>query len=121
VLGDGQNNVLVGSSLGERFYGGNGADLLIGLDGSDTFDYNALSEGGDTIADFTPGAGGDILDLSDLVPPGTPNPADSVQLQEFQTANGPSTTVLFDHVPFATLQGVGGLVLSDFVADNLFL
>jgi VCBS repeat-containing protein len=124
VVGDGSDNVLVGTPAGERFYGGGGADLLVGLGGSDVFDYDSLSEGGDTIADFATGSGGDILDLEDLVQGDTSNPADFVQLQ----ANGPNTTVLVDedgtgsdYQPLATLQGVSGLSFEDFSAHNLLL
>lgn len=47
--------------------GGAGADRLVGGAGSDRFDYNAISEGYDTIADFTRGAGGDKLDIRDVL------------------------------------------------------
>ena len=53
--------------------GGAGNDTLLGGDGIDIFALEAGDEGSvfspavDTIADFTVGAGGDVLDLSDLL------------------------------------------------------
>jgi len=61
----------------------------------------------DTIADFTPGFGDDLLDFHDVLQgsvPVTPNPTD------------------FDSVVFDTLQGADELQLSDLIAnDNLIL
>ena len=43
-----------------------GADRLIANAGVDTYDYNAITDGNDTITGFTVGNDGDKLDLSDL-------------------------------------------------------
>ncbi len=56
----------------DTLYGGSGLNTMTGGSGDDTFviDPSALTEGislVDVIADFTPGAGNDILDLSDLL------------------------------------------------------
>src|SRR5262249_59573884 len=47
--------------------GGAGLDTLTGGDGSDTFHFQNLGDGVDTITDFTTGAGGDVLDIADLL------------------------------------------------------
>jgi VCBS repeat-containing protein len=132
AVGSSGNDLLLGSPSADHLTGGFGSDLLIGLDGSDTFDYNSLGEGVDTISDFTPGLDGDLLDLSDLLigyVEGLSNPANFVQLQQFQApSGGPSTMVAvnadgldFDFAPVATLQNVGGLSFEDFSAHNLLL
>jgi VCBS repeat-containing protein len=139
TVGGPGNDMLLGSPNADHLTGGLGADLLIGLDGSDIFDYNSLADRTDstgqridTIADFTPGAGGDILDLSDLLigyVQEVSNAANFVQLQQFQTPNGPSGTQVavnedglsFDFVPMVTLQDVVGLSFQDFSAHNLLL
>jgi len=52
--------------IGER---GAGADTLTGGLGDDIFDYNALSEIGDSITDFEVGANGDVMDMIGCLPP----------------------------------------------------
>jgi Ca2+-binding RTX toxin-like protein len=131
AVGGPGSDVLLGSQNADHLTGGVGGDLLIGLSGSDVFDYNSLGEGLDTITDFAAGENGDILDFSDLLigyVDGLSNPANFVQLQQFQTPNGPGTTVAvnadgidFDFVSMATLQNVGGLSFQDFSAHNLLL
>jgi VCBS repeat-containing protein len=103
------NDVLVGSNQADTFLGSAGTDLIVGRDGADTFDYNNLSDGGDTISDFTPGVGGDRLDLHDLLLalgsflPGSSNPADFVRVIGANNQDmGPSTFVMVDR------DGAGG-------------
>ena len=67
--GDG-NDTLTGGNGSDVLRGGAGLDQLVGGAGSDTFDYNAITDNGgtgETIAGFTKGAGGDKLDISDLL------------------------------------------------------
>jgi Ca2+-binding RTX toxin-like protein len=60
---------LDGGAGDDELYGRQGLDTLTGGDGQDTFVYAAADEGGngETITDFVKGAGGDILDLSELL------------------------------------------------------
>jgi Ca2+-binding RTX toxin-like protein len=56
----------LGSSGSDRLDGGDGADTLIGGYGRDTFAVGKIG-GLDTILDFQGGAGGEVLDLSDVL------------------------------------------------------
>ncbi|MCP4488717.1 MAG: type I secretion C-terminal target domain-containing protein, partial [Gammaproteobacteria bacterium] len=82
LIGNAGDDVLVGNAGDDTLQGGGGNDLLIGGSGDDSliggagidiFALEAGDEGGtstpatDTIADFTAGAGGDVLDLSDML------------------------------------------------------
>jgi len=64
---------LEGGAGDDRLIGGTGNDILFGDDGIDTFalemgdEGTLLSPAVDTIADFTVGVGGDVLDLSDML------------------------------------------------------
>jgi len=133
-LGNPASEVFVGSSGADTFVGAGGGDLLIGRDGADTFDYNSINEGVDLISDFTPGAGGDRLDLHDLLAslgpayvPGVSDPANFVHLAEFnQPGFAQTTTVLIDPdgvvggglTAIAQLQGTTGLQVSDMLANG---
>jgi Ca2+-binding RTX toxin-like protein len=100
ITGNSGNNTLNGGAGNDFLHGGDGIDKLTGGVGNDTFDFDGLSELGDTIADFTKGAGKDLLDISDLL--------DSVnyvavvdiftdQYVSFTYANNNTTTnVMFD-------------------------
>jgi T1SS-143 domain-containing protein len=77
LLGNNGNDILNGGDGNDRLNGGAGNDVLTGGLGADTFEWKFAdrstvvnSPAVDTIADFdsaTPGAGGDILDLRDLL------------------------------------------------------
>ena len=58
ITGDGGDNLI---------RGGGGADTLTGGGGSDTFVYRFALDAADTITDFTVGAGGDVLDIAELL------------------------------------------------------
>ncbi|WP_234922200.1 retention module-containing protein [Aeromonas caviae] len=99
LTGDGNANVLSGLAGNDILSGGGGDDLLIGGTGSDTltggagkdtFKWMAGDAGGtDTIKDFTTGANGDVLDLSELL---SGEHADASTLDHYLTfASGPGS------------------------------
>jgi Ca2+-binding RTX toxin-like protein len=121
-------DVFGGNAAANRIDGGAGADILTGGGGADRFDYDAIAEGLDTITDFTRGAGGDTVDIRDVLvgyAPGTSSPGAFVQLAQ----SSGNTTVSVnadgsgsDFVALCVLQGVTGLVLNDMIsAGNLLL
>ena len=62
-------DTIVGSAGDDVITGNQGDDVFFGMAGADTFDYNRLTNGNgtDTIMDLETGAGGDVIDLSDLL------------------------------------------------------
>ncbi|MDX7799553.1 retention module-containing protein [Aeromonas caviae] len=99
LTGDGNANVLSGLAGNDILSGGGGDDLLVGGTGSDTltggagkdtFKWMAGDAGGtDTIKDFTTGANGDVLDLSELL---SGEHADASTLDHYLTfAPGPGS------------------------------
>jgi Ca2+-binding RTX toxin-like protein len=67
LSGNGGNNTLAGNDGADTIIGGSGNDTLTGGTGIDLFDYNALTDAGDAITDFTAGAGGDKIDIDTLL------------------------------------------------------
>jgi VCBS repeat-containing protein len=70
LLGGAGADSLIGGAGGDTLRGNGGNDTLTGGAGSDLFDYNALGDRGttgDRITDFATGAGGDVLDLRDIL------------------------------------------------------
>ncbi|MBA5249934.1 MAG: type I secretion C-terminal target domain-containing protein, partial [Gammaproteobacteria bacterium] len=59
--------VITGSNEEDILIGGGGNDTLTGGGGKDTFQYDASTDGHDTIMDFSVGSAGDVLDLSNLL------------------------------------------------------
>ena len=110
LVGGAGNDQLAGAGGNDILRGGVGADRLTGGAGIDTFDYNAINEGLDTITDFTRGAGGDRLDIHDvLVGFGAGSNINSF----VRFSNGANTTLSVnadgvgtDFVAMATLQNV---------------
>ena len=121
------NELVSGTEFDDQFTGGLGNDFLIGLAGSDRFIYQNAGQGVDTIVDFTPGAGGDKIDIRDVLAgsymPGTSNIADFVQIAHVGShdvlrvdANGTAGGPVFTDL--ATLQGATGLLLNDLIANQ---
>ncbi|OLO03143.1 VCBS domain-containing protein, partial [Salinicola socius] len=67
------NDTLDGGAGADRLEGGKGNDILTGGDGSDTFAWMRGDQGSsatpaiDRVTDFKSGAGGDVVDLSDML------------------------------------------------------
>ncbi|MGE5505004.1 MAG: M10 family metallopeptidase C-terminal domain-containing protein [Actinomycetota bacterium] len=55
AVGGSGNDTITGNAAGNLLIGGAGADVVTGGAGADTFGFRAVSEGGDTITDFTSG------------------------------------------------------------------
>ena len=121
-------NILIGGDGADTLDGGLGVDKLTGGNGSDLFLRHAINEGRDAITDFQAGAGGDVLDISDMLLGFTAgNEAQFVQC----VASGSATILRVDANGSAggahfsdvfTISGGSGLLLSTLIADgNLVL
>jgi Ca2+-binding RTX toxin-like protein len=62
--GGNSNDTISGGAGADNITGGNGADSLTGGDGADTFDFDNVSEAGDTITDFQAGTTNDVMDFT---------------------------------------------------------
>ncbi|MNX68605.1 Bifunctional hemolysin/adenylate cyclase precursor [compost metagenome] len=84
------NDILYGQGGNDVLIGGLGADTMEGGSGNDTFKWQSGDAGGtDIIKDFTTGANGDVLDLSELL---SGEHANTTSLEQYLTfAPGPGT------------------------------
>jgi len=95
IGGTGDDNI-TGGTGSDWLMGGRGNDTLTGGTGADTFAWKLADNGttaapaGDTVTDFTSGAGGDQLDLRDLLQ--SENSANLTNYLHF-TSDGTTTTV----------------------------
>lgn len=118
--GDG-NDILYGEGGDDILIGGNGDDDLYGGFGSDIILYDVLVSGVDTIFGFERGAGGDAINITDILEgydSGSDDILDFVQL----TDNGNGDAVLSVDVDgtggdFAALAIIQGGVGTDTLAD----
>jgi Ca2+-binding RTX toxin-like protein len=67
LIGGSDLDFLTGGDGNDYLLGGGWTDNITGGTGIDIIDYNHVNELGDNINDFKVGAGGDILDLHDLL------------------------------------------------------
>jgi Ca2+-binding RTX toxin-like protein len=125
ITGNGAANSLSGSSGDDTLRGAGGNDVLNGGTGSDTFWRATNSDGKDTIQDFTRGASGDKLDVSDVLVgyDSSDKASDFIQL----TVSGANTIVRIDangatgghsYADAFVLTGVTGLTVDQMVADG---
>ncbi len=127
LRGNATANILTGGDGADTLDGGLGIDRLSGGSGSDLFLRHALNEGRDVITDFQTGAGGDVLDISDMLLGFTAgNEGQFVQC----VASGGATIVRVDangsaggaHFNDVFIISGGGLSLNTLIADgNLVL
>jgi Ca2+-binding RTX toxin-like protein len=140
------DDIISGLAGDDALAGGNGKDALSGGDGNDLLDggpgRDTMSGGSgvdifkfqphsllDTVSDFTPGAGGDKLNISDLLigyNPATSVLANFVRVENSTSGSDTILSVDYDGTggvhgmqPVATLQGVTNLLLDDLAAHNL--
>ena len=64
IDGAGGADTLVGGAAADIIDGGAGSDTLTGGTGVDVFRYDALTDGADTITDFTAGGAGDAISVN---------------------------------------------------------
>jgi Ca2+-binding RTX toxin-like protein len=129
LTGNSASNSLSGSTGNDTLRGAGGNDVLNGGTGSDTFWRATSSDGRDTIQDFTLGASGDKLDVSDVLVgyDASDNVSDFVLL----TVSGGNTIVSIDangatgghsYTQAFVLTGIAGTTVNQLVADeNLVL
>ncbi len=130
LAGGADNDVLSGNNGNDMLVGAGGSDELTGGNGSDRFYYgpnDVVGGANDTITDFTAGAGGDVLDLRDLLSGYTPGPSVVGEFVELVDAGGGNTQVNVDangggdsFVSLALLNGVAmsGTLLDDLLANG---
>lgn len=129
-VGSSKTDTLAGDdNIKEVIIGNGGNDTLSGGIGSDTFDYNAVTDGNDTISDFVIGSDGDKLDLKDLLSyqlgdtlgdflsVTDSGDGEDVNIVVNADGEGAGTDISI------TLSGIGtgALTLSDFETDNLIV
>ncbi len=136
LTGGSGNDQLFGDAGDDRLVGGSGDDSLIGGDGIDIFALEAGDEGSvglaavDTIADFTLGSGGDVLDLSDMLQGEDLASLDNYFNFSFDSGTGDTTISIdvdgggtFESSQQIVLSGVdltsGGTLSDQQILDNL--
>ena len=122
------NDKINGRDFRDFITGGAGSDTLTGGAGADFFEYEAITDGLDTIVDFELGQGGDAIDIQEVLVgyvSGVSNIAAFVRLSGSTkttiavNADGVGT----DFVPLATLSTVANTVglLDSLVANGNLL
>lgn len=124
LIGGAGNDILYGEAGDDILVVGEGTDEIRGGSGSDTIVYDFLDAATDTIIGFETGAGGDILNITDILVDYDPLEdaiADFVQL----SANGDNTDILIDadgtggdFVTIATIEGGISDTLTDLMNNG---
>jgi len=124
LLGGEGNDILIGGGADDILDGGPGSDILTGSSGGDTFRFDSVDDAPDAITDFTPGEGGDQIDIASVLQgfdPATDALGDFVQLNPvengYELMVDPSGGGNFEVL--VTLQNVGdSLTLDQLVTDG---
>ncbi len=129
ILRGGLGSDQISGGLGaDKLRGGMGADLLTGGTGADRFEYvngDLAGSPTDTISDFQAGAGGDVLDIAELLVGYSGSDLQNfVQVNDTGDGNtlvrvdidGSATTYGFQNA--VVLTGVSGLTLTDMVTNG---
>jgi trimeric autotransporter adhesin len=92
-------DTLIGGDGNDTLDPGGGIDVVLGGAGSDVFRFVRLTDGPETLSDFTAGAGGDRIDVDTLmwlngIPEQSAVPGGHVFVQQSATLN--ATDVMFD-------------------------
>ncbi len=121
------NDLIFGQEGNDLIIGGAGDDLLYGGSGADTFQYNAITDGFDTIGDFDV-TEGDVLDLSALLGDVGFDPVnDAITNFVFATDTAQGTVIQIDltgagnaagATSVVVLEGVHGVTLNDLLASG---
>jgi Ca2+-binding RTX toxin-like protein len=133
LVGLAGNDTLIGSDGNDILVGGQGDDVLTGGDGVDVFKWNSgdqigSTDTGDHITDFAMGAGGDVLNLADLLQ--GEDGMDALGLSNYLhfTSNGTDTTIevttggagaVVDQ--YIVMEGVGDLTVNGTVSDQAII
>ena len=122
LYGQDDKDRMFGEAGNDRLVGGNGQDTMTGGTGDDIFEYNALSELGDTITDFETGAAGDDLDLITLLSAVGYSGSDALGDGRIRALQSGADTVVeidtsgsSDYVRVATLENI---TVGDITVDN---
>ncbi|BFM17033.1 hypothetical protein R50073_32160 [Maricurvus nonylphenolicus] len=108
------NDIIIGGDDDDVIFGGLGDDTLTGGTGTDTFTWQVNEQGtssdpsSDIITDFTVGAGGDVLNLADLLQGEDTNPLTDYLQFNF---DGSDTTISVDHSGGVFFQATQEIVL----------
>jgi len=129
ILRGGAGEDLISGDLGaDKLRGGQGADVLTGGSGSDRFEYvrgDLIGVGTDSVTDFLAGAGGDVLDIAELLVgysgSGLQNFAQVIDTGDGNTLvrvdiDGAGTVFGFQNM--TVLTGVSGVTLTDMVTNG---
>jgi Ca2+-binding RTX toxin-like protein len=112
LMGYEGDDVLIGGSGKDTLIGGAGVDLLVGGSGADHFQFNALSELGDHIKDFSgSGSGGDkdVIDLLNSAFGGVSWNSNNTLNETIYTGNDAATHTLAASQHFAYDSSTGTL------------